>query len=434
MTPYLLTFAVAAALGFGLSPVVRQRTARRRFRHGRSRPLPEWEKPRVGGLIIFAAFCLAPFIAAQLSPAVAALVEPKWRAIAGLCGASFLVFLLGYMDDRRELTWQAKAGGLTAAALVLYVLGYRLGEVSLPGGGTWHLGVLDLPATVLWIFLVTNAVNLLDGHDGVAAGVTVLAAATLGVIAADLDHGLVAVLFVALAGAVAGFLPFNFPAASKHLGDSGALLLGVLLAALSISGFVDETGRVPLYIPIVALGVPLLDTGLAFARRLLNGRHPLHGDEDHIHHRMARLLGMRPKPVALALYAYSALFALMAFVLYALRGSRWAPAAVPVLLLLVVVFIVRLGYHDTLWQSRGVRRLRRRGRVRTAPRQRSGVGQHEHGKAAGEDAGAGGDVQQRAPTQIGPVIEPHAAMAGDDHAVGGGTGASADPVRDRGPR
>ena len=363
MTPYVLTFAIATALGFGLSPVIRQRTARRRFRHGRSRPLPDWEKPRVGGLIIFAAFCLAPFLASLLSPDVARLVEPKWRAIAGLCGAAFLVFLLGYVDDRREMTWQVKTGGLAAAALVLYALGYRLGEVSLPGGETWRLGVLDLPATILWIFLVTNAVNLLDGHDGVAAGITVLAAATLGLIAADLDHGLIAVLFAALAGAVAGFLPFNFPSASKHLGDSGALLLGVLLAALSISGFVDETGRVPLYIPIVALGVPLLDTGLAFTRRLLNARHPLHGDEDHVHHRMARLLGMRPRPVALALYAYSALFALMALALYGLRGSRWAPLAVPVLLLLVAVFIVRLGYHQTLWQSRGVRRLRRRGRA-----------------------------------------------------------------------
>ena len=362
MTPYLLTFIVALLLGFGLTPLVRWRTGERRLRHGRSRPAPLFEKPRVGGLIIFAAFCLAPFLAATVSTDVARLVEPKWRAIAGLCSAAFLVFLLGYLDDMRELSWAAKASGLIAAALVLYTLGYRLGEVSLPGGGTWALGWLDLPATVLWVLLVTNAVNLIDGHDGVAAGITVLTATALAFIAADLDHGLVAVLFAALAGAVAGFLPFNFPAASKHLGDSGALLLGMLLAALSISGFVDETGRVPLYIPVVALGVPLLDTGLAFSRRLLNGRHPFHGDEDHVHHRMARVLGMRPRPVALALYAYSLLFAATAVALYYLRGTTWAPAAIPVILVLVLAFVLRLGYHETLWQSRSVRRLRRRGR------------------------------------------------------------------------
>jgi len=363
MTPYLLTFVLAAMLGFGLTPLTRWRTNQRRFRRGRSRPQPLLDKPRVGGLIIFTAFCIAPFLAARVSPEVAALVDPKWREIAGLCGAAFLVFLLGYLDDVSEIAWYVKLSGLVAAALVLYTLGYRLGEVTLPGGGTWHLGWLDLPATVFWIALVANAVNLLDGHDGVAAGVTVLAAATLGFIAADLDHGLVAVLFLALAGSVAGFLPFNFPAASRQLGDSGALLLGTLLAALSISGFVDETGRVPLYIPVVALGVPLLDTGLAFGRRLLNGRHPFHGDEDHVHHRLARVLGMRARPLALALYAYSLLFALTAVMLYLLRGTRWAPLGILVVALLVIGFIWRLGYHETLWQSRSVRRLRRRGRA-----------------------------------------------------------------------
>ena len=119
MTSYLLTFFVAAALGFGLTPLVRWQTAPRRFRHGRSRPQPVWDKPRVGGLIIFAAFCLAPFLAAQLSDRVAQWVEPKWQEIAGLCAAVFLVFPLGYLDDMRELSWSAKASGLVATALVL---------------------------------------------------------------------------------------------------------------------------------------------------------------------------------------------------------------------------------------------------------------------------------------------------------------------------
>jgi len=360
MTPYLLTFALAVVCAFVMTPFVRY-DAGRRLRHGRVRT--GVEKPRVGGLIIFAAFCAAPFAAALLSESVAALVEPKWRAIVGLCAASFLVFLIGYLDDVRELPWTAKASGIIAAALILYLLGYRLGEVSLPGGGTWHLGWLDLPATVLWIALVTNAVNLLDGHDGVASGVTALSAGALALIAADLNHALVAVLFAALAGSVAGFLPFNFPTASKHLGDSGALLMGVLLAALSISGFVDETGRVPLYIPVVALGVPLLDTGLAFSRRLLDGRHPFHPDEDHVHHRLARVLGMRARPLALALYAYAALFAATAIVLERLRGTPWVPAAIALTAVLVVAFVLRLGYHETIWESRSVRHLRGRPRL-----------------------------------------------------------------------
>src|SRR5205823_6908797 len=135
---------------------------------------------------------------------------------------------------------------------ILYALGYRLGDVTLPGGASISLGLLDLPATVVWIWLVTNAVNLIDGHDGVAAGVTGLTAGAMALVAWDLNHILVAILFASLAGSVAGFLPFNFPAASRFLGDSGAQLLGFLLAALAISGFVDETGRIPLYIPVVA--------------------------------------------------------------------------------------------------------------------------------------------------------------------------------------
>ena len=106
MTPYALTFVIAAILAFGLTPLTRWRTNRRRFLRRRTRPLtPLLDKPRVGGLIIFAAFCIAPFLAARLSSDVAELVDPKWRAIAGLCGAAFLVFLIGYLDDLSEMVW-----------------------------------------------------------------------------------------------------------------------------------------------------------------------------------------------------------------------------------------------------------------------------------------------------------------------------------------
>ena len=360
MSPFVLTFAVALVLALGITPALRLRTGTGTRGGGSNRGPRPAEKPRVGGMVIFCAFGATPFVTAALSPTIGELVVPKWREIAGLLGAAFLVSLLGYVDDVREIGWVEKSGGQVAAGVILYALGYRLGDISLPGGASLTLGFLDLPATVLWLWVVTNAVNLIDGHDGVAAGVTALTAGAMALVAWDLDHFLVTALFASLAGAVAGFLPFNFPAASKFLGDSGALLLGFLLAALSISGFVDETGRLPLYIPLVALGVPILDTGLAFSRRLLNGHHPFHADEDHVHHRMARVLGMRPRPVALTLYAYSLLFAGTAVILHSLRGTPWVPAAIPVTLTLVLAFVLRLGYHETLWQSRGVRRLRRR--------------------------------------------------------------------------
>src|SRR5262249_14103461 len=126
MTPYLLTFGLAVVLALGVTPLARHHSGERRLRHGRTRAVAA-EKPRVGGLIIFAAFCAAPFLAAQLSETAAAIVEPKWREIVGLCAVAFLVFLLGYLDDVRELAWPAKSFGLLAAALLLYTLGYRLG-------------------------------------------------------------------------------------------------------------------------------------------------------------------------------------------------------------------------------------------------------------------------------------------------------------------
>lgn len=358
MAPYLLTFAVAALLALSSTRVLRLKAGagqQRRQTGDRVRPP---EKPRVGGVIIFAAFAAAPFVASVLSPDVSAFVIPKWRAFAGLLSAAFLVSLLGYLDDVREIAWWQKSGAQVAGAIILYALGYRLGDISLPGGLDFTFGPLDLPATIVWIWLVTNAVNLIDGHDGVAAGVTALTAGAMALVAWDLHHFLVAVLFAALAGSVAGFLPFNFPSASRFLGDSGAQLLGFLLAALSISGFVDETGRIPLYIPIVALAVPLLDIGLAFSRRLLNGRPPFQADLDHVHHRIERMLGFGPRRLALSLYGYSALFAGAAVGLHVLRGTLWVGVIAAVVLSLVGLFIVRLGYHQTLLTSLTIRRLR----------------------------------------------------------------------------
>jgi UDP-GlcNAc:undecaprenyl-phosphate GlcNAc-1-phosphate transferase len=359
MTPYLLTFGLAMLIALLVTPVLRVRAGAGRHRSQTSGRIRPAEKPRVGGLVIYTAFALTPFLASALSPTVAEFVLPKWRAIAGLLAAAFLISLLGYVDDVREIGWLHKSGGQIAAGVILYVLGYRLGEVSLPGGATLTLGALDLPATVLWLWLVTNAVNLIDGHDGVAAGVTALTAGSMAVVAWDLDHSLVAILFASLAGAVTGFLPFNFPAASRFLGDSGAMLLGFLLAALAISGFVDETGRIPLYIPVIALGVPLLDIGLAFSRRLLDGRHPFHADLDHVHHRIERMLGFGPRRLALTLYAFSALFAAAALGLHALRGTAWVGVIAAAMAALVLAFVVRLEYHRTVTQSLTVRRLRR---------------------------------------------------------------------------
>lgn len=366
MTTYLFTFVCAALVALVVTPLLRMRAGAGALRNA-ARGEQALQKPRVGGLVIFAAFAAAPFLVALVSPDAARLVSPRWQEISGLLAAAFFIMLVGYVDDVSELDWPWKSGGQIAAAVVLYVLGFRIGDVSLPGGYALHLGLLDLPVSVFWVWLVMNAVNLSDGHDGVAAGVTALTAGAMALVAWNLDHLLIAVLFAALAGSVCGFLPFNFPNASRFLGDSGALLLGFLLAALSISGFIDETGRIPLYIPVVALAVPLLDIALAFSRRLLDGRHPFRGDLDHVHHRIERLLGYGPKRLALTLYAFSALFAAGAVALHLARGTVWFIVVAVLLTGLLAALALRLDYHRTFTQALLVRRLHgilnRRGRL-----------------------------------------------------------------------
>jgi UDP-GlcNAc:undecaprenyl-phosphate GlcNAc-1-phosphate transferase len=243
---------------------------------------------------------------------------------------------------------------------VLYLCGYHVGEMTFPGGGTVKLHAADPFVTVLWIVLVTNAINLIDGRDGVASGIGVLVSATMSYVAWDLGHDLIALLFAALAGASLGFIPFNLPSARRLLGDSGAYFLGFAVAGLSIAGFVDTTGRVPLYIPLVALGLPVLDAGLAFVRRFLDRHHPFHYDEDHMHHRIERLFGMRPLSVTLASWAITAVFCFAAVLLhfwYKSVGSAVVGAAV---VAFAIGLLVVLGYITTLWNSARLVTLRTR--------------------------------------------------------------------------
>jgi UDP-GlcNAc:undecaprenyl-phosphate GlcNAc-1-phosphate transferase len=202
--------------------------------------------------------------------------------------------------------------------------------------------------------------NLIDGHDGVAAGLSAMVAATTAYVAWDLDHDLIAMLFAALAGASLGFVPFNLPPARRFLGDSGAYFLGFTLAALSVAGSVDSTGRVPLYIPVVALGLPVLDTLVAFLRRMLDGRHPFLADQDHFHDRASRLFGLAPIQVTLLAYATTAVFCLGALLLYAWYKEVGSAVVGGFVIAFAAALVGILGYGATIWNSARVLSLRGR--------------------------------------------------------------------------
>jgi UDP-GlcNAc:undecaprenyl-phosphate GlcNAc-1-phosphate transferase len=307
--------------------------------------------PRIGGLSILAGFVASVVLLALLSDEASRFLKDDRKEFFTLVVCGGVVCAVGARDDFRDLDWRYKMSTHFLAALALYLAGFRVGEMTMPGGSTVALGWLDPIVTIFWIVLITNALNLIDGRDGVAAGVATLVSGTMAYIAWDLGHDLIAILFAALAGASLGFVPLNLPRARRFLGDSGAYFLGFMIAGLSVSGFVDTTGRVPLYIPLIALGLPVLDTGVAVLRRSLEGRHPFKADVDHFHDRMGRSQRFRPLTVALTSYGITALFcggALLAHTWYKTAGSAIVGLGVVIFALaLVVVF----GYGRSFWNS-----------------------------------------------------------------------------------
>ena len=317
--------------------------------------------PRIGGFSILAAFILAPFVVAIFIEDARTFIREDWQAFLALALCGGAVFAVGAVDDFRDLGWRIRLGVQVAAGVGLYAAGFRVGEMTLPAGGTVDLGLLDPLITIGWLVFITNALNLVDGRDGVAAGIAALVAGTMAFIAWDLGHELIAMLFAALAGASLGFIPANFPPARRFLGDGGAYFLGFTIGGLCIAGFVDSTGRVPLYIAPVALGLPVLDTLVAFLRRFLDGRHPFEADRDHLHDRMERLYRMRPVAVTLTTYAITAVFCGAALLLHAWYKNAGSAVVGAAVLAFAVVIVVALGYVHTMWNSNRVRVLRGRG-------------------------------------------------------------------------
>ncbi len=328
---------------------------RRPSRPGRQRGE---EQPRVGGLAVLCGFSAAILLVSGFSHTAEQLLAPHWRPLGMLTLAGLVVFGVGLWDDARELGYLPKLLALLLGAGLVFAAGFRFGELPMPWGA-WRLGLLDGPLTVLWLLLLANAINLIDGKDGVATGIAFFASGSLAIIAFDLRHPLVSLLYAALAGAALGFLPFNLPTARRYLGDSGALLLGFLIGALSLAGFIDGTGRIPATLPAIALGFPILETILALARRLLDLRHPFHYDRDHIHDRLERA-GLGPVALVVATYVGGGAFAAAALAVHFARNTLWASLSFTAVVAAAIAALVWLGYATTLWESRLLSLVRRR--------------------------------------------------------------------------
>ncbi|MCB9708684.1 MAG: undecaprenyl/decaprenyl-phosphate alpha-N-acetylglucosaminyl 1-phosphate transferase [Myxococcales bacterium] len=322
MKSSLFAFAVAAVCAALLTPVVRVIAVRCGVVDvPGSRRMHRHNVPRLGGLAIGAAFLL-PFLALWfLNSQLARLFFKEPLYMLGLGGGSIIVAALGALDDLRGVRAWHKLGIQTIAALVAFLSGYRIDAITLPGLGTLSMGIFAVPITVLWIVAVINALNLIDGLDGLAAGVAFFACVTNFVVSAMGANHLVMLVSASLGGAVLGFLVYNFNPATIFMGDSGSMLLGYVLATMSLLGSsIKSSTTVAILVPLVALGLPIIDTLFAMARRILERRPVFSPDKGHIHHRLLEL-GITHRRAVLILYGISVLCTASAIALS--LGRSW---------------------------------------------------------------------------------------------------------------
>lgn len=280
--------------------------------------------PRMGGMAIFVSFLICLIFILKVS-------GPFTGLIYGAC----IIFLVGLLDDIFQLSPWIKLLGQIIAASVAVHYGVVVHFVTNPFDGGFNLGFLSIPLTILWIVGISNAINLIDGLDGLAAGVSAIAATTMAVVFLLKGQPEAAVVAFTLVAAIAGFIPFNFYPAKTFMGDSGSNFLGFVLACLAIIGTAKSAALISLFIPIVILAIPIFDTFFAIFRRLYNQVPIFLPDRDHLHHRLMAL-GMSHRRSVLIIYGVSSFFSLIAIVITFISSSK---ANILLALLLLVVFL-----------------------------------------------------------------------------------------------
>jgi len=250
------------------------------------------------------------------------LVGGEDRQFAAVLVGLALIFIVGVVDDILTLSPGVKFAGQIVAAAVPVAAGLRIDFVGNPmGGGLLSLGLLSIPITIFYIVAFANILNLIDGLDGLAAGISAIAGASLLLLAAQGNHLEAASLAAALVGACLGFLRYNFNPASIFMGDSGAMFLGFALATTSLLGVMKSTAAIALAVPLLIVGVPIFDTASAIVRRLRHKRPIQEADKGHIHHRLLGR-GFDQRQTVLILYVWSAALGIGAY------AVRYAPSLI----------------------------------------------------------------------------------------------------------
>jgi len=306
--------AIGLAVAFALTPLVQWAAIRAGVlaqpggRHIHRSPIP-----RLGGIAVYLAFLAAVLAVLPLGGAIGVTLEGRHvvltvpftlgveRPVIGVLWGATLVTILGIIDDIWGVAPMAKLFGQVASAIVPLSFGLGMDVLTNPLGGMLFLGPFGLALTVAWLVALCNVMNLIDGIDGLAAGIAAIAGGTVLVASVQRGDAGTAILAAALVGSTLGFLPYNSNPARIFLGDAGSMLLGYLLGSLSVLGAYKSYTALALLVPLAALGVPVFDTALAIVRRWRTGRPIFQADMDHLHHRLLQR-GLSQRQTAAVLY------------------------------------------------------------------------------------------------------------------------------------
>ncbi len=293
--------------------------------------------PLMGGLAIYISVVLS-----------ALLFLPIDKTLISILAGGTLILISGIIDDIRDISPKAKLIFQILAAVILILGDVKIEAITNPftrNSSLIYLNGLSIPLTIFWVVGITNTLNLIDGLDGLAAGVATIASLSFVFVANKFNYIPIMIISSIVAGACIGFLPYNFNPAKIFMGDTGALFLGFILAALSIEGVMKSVATIAVITPIIILGVPIFDTTFAIFRRLLNGKSIAEADNGHLHHRLLRM-GYSQKKTVLILYFISAVFGLSA-ILIAKANSKRAVIIAMVVFVVTILLALKMGLTST---------------------------------------------------------------------------------------
>lgn len=327
--PAIVALVVCTALSILLTPfIIKFAKKVGAVDQPNDRKVHEKVMPRMGGLAIFLAFA-AGFL----------LFLPKTITVWPIFVGAIIIVITGILDDLYEISAKTKLFGQLLAAIVTILGGIQVDFITLPFTDRIELGYFAIPLTILWIVGITNAINLIDGLDGLAAGVSSIALLTTSLLAFSMGNPIVGLVGFIVLGSTLGFLFFNFHPAKIFMGDTGSLFLGYMISVLAIMGLFKNVAIFSLIVPIIVLGVPILDTLFAIIRRIINKKPLSSPDKLHLHHCLIRI-GFTHRQTVMIIYLMSALFSIAAMIFT--RATMWGSTLILVTLLILVELIVEV--------------------------------------------------------------------------------------------